>query len=261
MRALAVVDLLAKALRSWPLWTYVPWIELRLRYRRSVIGPLWQTASVALLSAALAAVYGTILKLSISTSLPYIICGFITWTLISSILLDSGTVFTSAREQILGGNVPVFVFPLRMVVSHGIVFLHHLLVLVVVYAIWPEYVTWRLPIALFGIVLIAIAGVLFAALVGLIAARYRDVVPLLASTVSVVFFVTPVLWPVEMLGERMYLATLNPLYYFLDVVRAPLLGRSAVENAYAVCLGAIAVLSVSVAAMAQRVRTKLAFYL
>jgi ABC-type polysaccharide/polyol phosphate export permease len=179
----------------------------------------------------------------------------------SAILLDSSTVFISAKEQILGGNIPVFVFPLRMVVAHLLVFVHHLMVLVVVYVVWPHYLTWQLPLALVGVLLIAIAGVLFALVAGLIAARYRDVVSLLASVVSVVFFVTPVLWPVSMLGDRIYLATFNPLYYFLEVVRAPLLGKPVAENAYLVCFGSIVVLALFVLAAVNRIRTRLAFYL
>ena len=61
----------------------------------------------------------------------------------------------------------------------------------------------------------------------MVSARFRDVPPIVASIVQVVFFITPIFWPAAALGEHRWLAQFNPLYAALDVMRAPLLGQPA----------------------------------
>jgi ABC-type polysaccharide/polyol phosphate export permease len=41
----------------------------------------------------------------------------------------------------------------------------------------------------------------------------------------VAFFVTPVIWMPDQLGTRAYLALYNPFTYFVELIRAPLLGQ------------------------------------
>ena len=59
---------------------------------------------------------------------------------------------------------------------------------------------------------------------GMAGARFRDIAPIVASLVQVAFFLTPVLWSIDQLGRHRWAATWNPLYHFLEIVRAPLLG-------------------------------------
>ena len=64
---------------------------------------------------------------------------------------------------------------------------------------------------------------------GILATRYRDIGPLLASLVQLLFFMTPIIWNESTLqqqgaGQYARIVELNPLLHYLDIVRAPLLG-------------------------------------
>ncbi len=39
------------------------------------------------------------------------------------------------------------------------------------------------------------------------------------------FFITPVIWKMEMLPGRALLLDLNPFYYLVEIVRSPLMGN------------------------------------
>src|SRR5260370_760185 len=75
-----------------------------------------------------------------------------------------------------------------------------------------------------GWVLIGINGVWISILLGMVSPRFRDVPPIVASFLQVLFFLTPLIWPPELLGQWHPIATFTPLFAAVDVVRAPLIG-------------------------------------
>ena len=56
-------------------------------------------------------------------------------------------------------------------------------------------------------------------------ARFRDIMPIVNSLMQIAFFLSPVIWKPEQLGERAVWLPLNPFYDMLEIVRAPLLGE------------------------------------
>jgi ABC-2 type transport system permease protein/lipopolysaccharide transport system permease protein len=62
------------------LWLYLARQDIRLRYRRSKIGPFWITLSMAVFCLALGAVYGKIFKAETTEYLPFLSIGFVFWS-------------------------------------------------------------------------------------------------------------------------------------------------------------------------------------
>jgi ABC-2 type transport system permease protein/lipopolysaccharide transport system permease protein len=78
-------------------------------------------------------------------------------------------------------------------------------------------------------------------------ARFRDIPQIVASVVQIVFFLTPIMWKPEFLGQRSYLVAVNPFFHLIEMVRAPLLGHSpSLENCAAV--GTITAINLAIAA-------------
>jgi lipopolysaccharide transport system permease protein len=63
-------------------------------------------------------------------------------------------------------------------------------------------------------------------LLGTFCARFRDILPIVASIIQIAFFMTPVIWKPEQLGSGQRLLPLNPFFDLLEIVRAPLLGTA-----------------------------------
>jgi ABC-type polysaccharide/polyol phosphate export permease len=60
----------------------------------------------------------------------------------------------------------------------------------------------------------------------MLCARYRDIPPIVKSSMQVIFFITPVMWqPGGLIGRQHLIVDLNPLYAFLELIREPLLGN------------------------------------
>ena len=52
--------------------------------------------------------------------------------------------------------------------------------------------------------------------------RYRDIPPIVATVLQITVFATPIMWPVSSLGEKHFIADINPFYHLIEIVRGPL---------------------------------------
>ncbi|MCO4244990.1 ABC transporter permease, partial [Acidovorax facilis] len=81
------------------------------------------------------------------------------------------------------------------------------------------------------------------AILGGLAARFRDVTVALGSLMQVSFFVTPVLWVPDQLTERaQWVVRLNPLALFLDLTRSPLMGEVPALQTWGAAVGVVLLL-------------------
>ena len=91
-----------------------------------------------------------------------------------------------------------------------------------------------------GLALALLNAVWVGLLLGTVCARFRDVPPIVASVMRIAFFMTPVIWIPEMLGARAHLALYNPFTYFVELIRAPLLGQVVPAVTWLLVLGVTA---------------------
>lgn len=222
--ALALLDI-AEGLWYWRLWGRMGWQDIKQRYRRSVLGPFWLTLSMGILVGSLGVLYGVLFGIPIDDYLPFLTLGFLAWMLISGGITDGCMAFINSAQFIKQIKLPFSTFVYREVWRNLIIFVHNsviFLVVAVVFGIWPGAAALLL---LPGLVLLAINAVWVGFLLGMVCARFRDVPQIVASLLRVAFFMTPIIWKPELLGERMGLVDMNPLFHFIELVRAPLLGQ------------------------------------
>ena len=195
------------------------------RYRRSVLGPLWLTISMGLMVALLGTLYGRIFKVGAADYVPYLTLGFVIWGLVNGLITDGCSAFVGARNIIQQVRLPLSVHVYRVVWGNLIVFCHNVAVFVVVAVIFSVWSGWAGLLVLPALALVCFNGVWAGLLLGMFSARYRDVPPIIASVVRIVFFVTPIIWMPALLPGRAVLLDFNPFYHVLEIVRAPLLGE------------------------------------
>ena len=232
----ALLDLF-KGARSFHLWGLLGWQDVRRRYRRSLIGPFWLTISMGVLVAVLSTLYGTLLKVEIADYAPFLALGFIIWTLISGFINEGCTAFTDAGSIIKQVDLPLSIHVYRVAWRDLIIFFHNAAIFVVVaviFSIWPG---WVGLLAVPGLALLCLNGVWVGLLFGLVSARFRDVPPIMDSIVRIAFFVTPIIWMPELLPDRVMLLDFNPFYHYVELVRAPLLGRAPQLDSWFAVLG------------------------
>jgi len=89
-----------------------------------------------------------------------------------------------------------------------------------------------------GLLLFCANAVWVVLLLGIACVRYRDIQQLVTTLLQVSMFVTPVFWqPAQLGGDLQFVVQFNPLYHFIEIVRAPLLGRVATAETWFVVAG------------------------
>lgn len=214
---------LAEAVQLWRLWVFWGWLDVRQRYRRSLLGPFWVTATMAVSVLATGLVYAYLFQQNVREYLPYVAIGFVLWSLVAGFIGEACSVFIQNEGFIGQLRLPYLVYPLRLLWRFIAFFLHHAIVLLVVLLAFVPLSWSALATSAVGLLVTCINIFWMGLLVGLLSVRLRDLPLLVATIFQVLFLVTPVIWPVEALGSRAKVAEFNPFYHMLESIRGPLL--------------------------------------
>jgi ABC-type polysaccharide/polyol phosphate export permease len=233
--AISVVeDIIGGAFR-WELWGRLGWLEVKRRYRRTTLGPFWSSLTLLIFVIVMGSVGSGLLSKNSSEYLPFLVAGLVTWTMLSTIINEAGSAFTSGAQLIRQMNFEYSVLAYALVWRNFIAFLHNMVVYLLIMLVYmPQALTWRLLLAVPGLALLMVNGIWIALVVGTLTARFRDVQQIVQSVLQVAMFITPLFWSPDNLegARRIVFVGLNPLYHLLEIVRDPLLGRPPSLNSY-----------------------------
>lgn len=255
----AAMDLVGGAAKSW-LWTALAVQDIRLKYRGSVLGPLWITVSTAVMIALMGVLYSKILHAEVAVYLPFVAIGLVTWQFISTVIIEGCTTFLSVQNIIQQVPLPFSIYAYRSVCRSLLVLAHNAAIVPVVFIVFHIPVDWRALLAIPALFVLAVNGVWISLLLGILSARFRDIPPIVASFVQVVFFVTPIFWSPELLGPWRRIAELNPFFAAIDIVRAPLLGAGPAPFSWLVVLVVTGACGGATLAFFARFRSRIAFW-
>jgi ABC-type polysaccharide/polyol phosphate export permease len=255
------LDDLGGGVRRWPLWGRLGWTDILQRYRRSVLGPVWITLSMAVMVSSLGLLYAVLFEIDLATYLPYLTIGFVLWGLISAVVIEGCTVFIGAEGVIKQISMPISVHVYRLVWKNILIFLHNIVVFFVVAVIFSTPLNWSAFLALAGMLLVVVNGVWISLLLGLLCARYRDASPIVASLIQLSFFVTPIIWKPDMVPDRAIFLIANPFFHIIEIVRAPLLGGTVAPVSWAVAVGLAVIGWAITIPIVGRYRAKMVYWL
>jgi lipopolysaccharide transport system permease protein len=219
----AVKDVV-EGLRLWPLARSLGWLDIRLRYRGSLLGPGWLTLSTAVMIVSLGVLYSALFNTDVHEYLPFLALSQILWAFLSTMVSEGCACFTQAESMILAVRMPLFLHALRTLVRNVLVLAHNVVVLVGVYLYFQIDPGWTALLSLPGMALWVVDMLAICLLLGAFCARFRDVGPIVGSVMQIAFFLTPVIWQPAQLGLHQWMLPFNPFFSLLEVVRAPLLG-------------------------------------
>jgi lipopolysaccharide transport system permease protein len=219
----AALDIL-KGVGKIHVWGLLGWQDIRQRYRRSVIGPFWLTISTGIMIVALGLLYARLLQQPVTDYLPYLGVGLVIWSFMSTVVNEGCNVFVSVDYVMKQVNLPLTVHAARLIWRNLIIFGHNAVVLLVM-IVWLERpISWTMVTLPLAVLVITINALWITLLLGVFCTRFRDIPPIITNLVQIAFFMTPILWKPDVLGNRRWIADFNPAYHFLEIVRAPILG-------------------------------------
>lgn len=214
------------AFKNYHLFTTLGWQDVASRYRRSRVGAFWLTINMLVMITVLGTVFGSLFKAPIENFLPSLTIGIIVWGFMTGLINEGCVSFISSQDTILQVRMPLFTHILRVIWRNLIITCHNIIILPILFILFGKSVHITGFISIFGFVLLVINVAWMMLFFSIVCTRFRDLIQIIQNAMQVLFYVTPIIWSVEMLQQRVALLLLNfnPFYHLLAIVRNPLLG-------------------------------------
>ncbi|MGO3697740.1 MAG: galactan export ABC transporter permease subunit Wzm/RfbD [Corynebacterium casei] len=249
---------LVQGAKQRELWLMLGLQDIKQRYRRSVLGPFWITIATGVMALALGLLYSMLFQLPLADFLPHVTVGLIMWNFISGAIKEGSTIFIDNEGLIKQLPAPLSVHVYRLVWRQTLFLGHNLIIWLLLILIFPRTLGWEFFLVIPGMLLLIVNGVWVAMFFGIVATRFRDVAPLLEALTQLLFYVTPIVWTTKTLtdqggavADRARIAEINPLYHYLEIVRAPMIGEPVAAYHWWIVLGCT-VVGLFLAMMAMR---------
>jgi len=210
--------------RNAELWWTLAWYDVVLRYRRSMLGPLWLTLSTGALLMGMGPLYSSLFKVPANTFFPHLTLGIVFWTFFTATINDGCGVFINGAQYLKQPGFSASALVWRSL-ARNCLQLAHTIVLYVPVALWAGIpLSSRMLLFLPGFAIVIVNLHALTVTLGILCARFRDVAQIVSSMLQLLMFLTPVFWFPASLPGRSHFILYNPLAQLLDVVRLPLLG-------------------------------------
>jgi lipopolysaccharide transport system permease protein len=204
------------------------WEDVRQAYRRSAIGPFWLTIGMAIQIVSMGLIFGLIFKTDLTEYLPYLASSIIFWGLISTTLNEGCMTFISSEAMIKQLNLPHFHYVIRTIWRNLVSTGHNLVIYPLILLVFWQFPGWTLIAFIPGLTILILNITWVVWLFGMMSARFRDMQPIVASVMTIAFYVTPVMWFPKLIENNPLahlMLGLNPIYHWLQIVRLPILGQ------------------------------------
>lgn len=258
------LDDFKEGLRKWPVWLMLAYQDIKLRYRRSVLGPFWITLSMAITAYSMGMLYSHLFHTDLQSYFPFLVGGMITWALISTLVIELTDAFSFSFQLIRQLKLPYTLYIHRIVARNLIIFFHNTLVILPVLAIFHHVakVNWNTLFIVVGIFIVYVNAIFYGLILAMVGARFRDISQIIKSLIQVVFFLTPVMWrPDALPANKKFIVMLNPFSSFVEIIRGPLTGT--LPSLYdLVIVSSVTVLGILICyAMFVRYRARIVYWL
>jgi len=255
----AKADLVA-ALGMWRLCGSLAMLDIKLRYRGSVLGPFWLTLSSGLMIGMMGFLYSALFHRDLHDYFPFIALSIVLWNFLLALVTDACMCFISVESVIRSVRAPLMLYAIRVVLRNLLILAHNVVVVVIVDLALQINPGWVGLLAIPALLLWLVVAVSTVVLLGALCARFRDIPPIVASLMQLAFFVSGVIWQPSQLKDFEWLLAFNPVFSLLEVLRAPLLGHvpSLAITASALIYSGIIITLASL--LFARVRGRIAFW-
>jgi lipopolysaccharide transport system permease protein len=187
--------------------------ELKVRYKNNILGYLWSIANPLAFAFVFFIAFKVVMKIQMEDYALFLISGLFPWQWFANSVTESPTVFLGNASIIKKVNFPRGIIPLTIVLQDMIHFILSVPVIVLFLIIYHKApsISWA-----YGIPLLLLIQLLLTYGVSLIISSinlfFRDIKHLTVILVTLLFYLTPIIYPETMVPERYkQLINLNPM--------------------------------------------------
>ncbi len=206
--------------------------DIKVRYKQTVLGGIWAIIQPSFTMVVFTLFFGKLAKVP-SDGIPYpifVYAGLLPWTYFANALSSSGNSLVGSANLITKVYFPRLIIPASASLAGLVDFfiaMSILGVLMIYYQFMPGIGIALLPF-LVGLTFLCAVGV--GLWLSALNVQYRDIRYAIPFLIQLWMFVSPVIYPVSMVGEKyQWLLALNPMGGVINAFRASLLDHQPID--------------------------------
>ena len=229
-----IIDASNRGFFNWKeLWRYrelfyfFAWRDIKIKYKQTMLGFLWAILQPLIMMIIFTLFFGRVLNVP-SQNLPYpvfVFSGLLLWNMFSTGLTNSANSMVNNATIIKKIYFPRLIIPASSILVVLFDFLMAFVLFIPILIFYKQPLSWSAlwcwPLALIISVVATFGpGCWLAAL----NVKYRDFRYVIPFLIQILFFLTPIIYPVSMLKNPMlqYMLVLSPMYAAVELFRLPL---------------------------------------
>lgn len=207
-------------LRFEPLLAELVARDIKIKYRRSVLGVLWTILNPLCMMVILSIVFSSIFKFDVENFPLYVLSGQVIFNFYNDATTSSMSSILSAAALIKKVYVPKYLFVLSRIVSSFINLMASFCALLVMMLVTRAELHWEIILSIIPLVMVVIFSLGIGLILAALTVRFRDIIHLYSVFTTGLMYLTPVIYPMSILpGTIKTIVMLNPLTNYLLMFR------------------------------------------
>lgn len=250
--------------KNYHFWLELALSKIRVRFIRTALGPIWEVIGTFVFLTFISLVWSKLWNKPFLDFFIYLYSGFIIWKAIFSIIADGTYLFAdtyaNAFENI---KIHPLVFCLSHTMKNLIVLFFNFPILIILMFVSDSFHLGTIYLVPLFLLFFFITGVATSFIVATFCLKFRDLIFSINVFLSLLFFVTPVIWTVDQLSQnsQKFIIKPNLIYHYIEFFRSAILnGYVGSLSIYVVSITTI-VTSIAAFIIYKLVKNKLTFWI
>ena len=216
--------------------------DLRLKYRRSVLGYLWSLLNPLLMMIVMTLVFSYMFRFDIPNYPLYLICGQTLFNFFNEATNMAMQSVIQNAQLIKKVYIPKYIFPISKVTSSFVTMSFSLVAILIVMLATGSSFHFSMLLFWLPLLMLFIFSSGISMLLSALAVQFRDITHLYGVLTMAWMYLTPIFYPVEAIPEGVASVIMaNPLYTYIDIFRSLVLygeipGAQTILSGFAVAL-------------------------
>lgn len=207
-------------LKFQPLLSELVARDVKIKYRRSVLGVLWTLLNPLCMMVILSVVFSNIFKFDVENFPLYVLSGQVIFNFFNDATTSSMTSIISNAALLKKIYVPKYLFVLARVFSSFINLMASFTALLLVMVAVRVELHWTLVLSAIPLLLVVAFSLGVGMLLAALTVRFRDIMHLYSVFTTGLMYLTPVIYPMSMLPSGIKsVVLLNPLTNYVTMFR------------------------------------------
>lgn len=201
--------------------------DIKIKYRRSILGVFWTLLNPLCMMAVLSVVYMNLFKFAIDNFPLYLLCGQVVFNFFSESTTSSMGAIIANASLIKKVYMPKYLFVLSRVVSSVINLGASFCALIVVMIVTRSELHWTVLISWIPLLILIVFSVGMGLMLSALTVKFRDIMHLYSVFVTALMYMTPVIYPMNILPEWLSkIVMINPITSMVMMFRDTIMYNS-----------------------------------